>query len=187
MTKLISKYKNIYIFLVTLSFLGYISGYFYYQIQPKDTKDNIKETMSIEESLENRVNNLPKCLKSSFQIFLNTLLIIPVILNVFSIFYKPFQIGFIFHVLEQYNIKLSIIYTTVYLLIPIIFNLILIRIGITFISSIIKNLFYNNKSNRTIIKKSFKKYLLISILSIIYEIIIIIVSPIINTYLMAIL
>ena len=187
MTKLISKYKNIYIFLITLSIIGLISGYFYYQIQPSTTKSEIKESLNIKENTNVRVNNITKRLKSHTLIFIYSLLVIPIIMNLFNIFYKPFEIGFIFNVLSKYNIKFSLIYTIPYLVIPFIISLILTRISLTIIYNLLKYLFTKDKQSKKVIKNSIRKYILFFIISIIYEIIIIILSPYINTYLMTFL
>lgn len=186
MTKLISKYKNIYIFLITLSIIGLLSGYFYYQIQPSTTKSEIKENLNIKENTNGRINNITKRLKDNTKILIFSILVIPIIINLFNIFYKPFEIGFIFNALSIYNTKFSLIYTISYLTIPFIISLILTRISITIIHNIIKYLLIKDKQSKKIIKSSLKKYILLLIISIIYEIIIIILSPYINTYLMTI-
>lgn len=184
MTKLISKYKNIYIFLITLSLIGLLSGYFYYQIQPSPTKSEIKENLNIKENINGRINNITKRLKETTKILVYSILVTPIIINLFNIFYKPFEIGFIFNALSTYNTKLSLIYTISYLTIPFIISLILTRISITILYNLIKYLLIKDKCSKKAIKVSIRKYILFFIISIIYEIIIIILSPYINTYLM---
>ena len=184
MIRIISKYKNIYIFLITLAIIGAISGYLYYQIQPAKTKEEIKTNVNIKESINSRVNNLSKNLKNNIKIFFYSLLIIPIIINIFNIFYKPFEIGFIFNLLSKYNIKLSLIYTNIYLNIPFIISIILTRISITFIHNIIKYIIIRDNKSKVLIKNTFKKYIILIIISILYDILIIITSPYINRYLM---
>ncbi len=187
MTKLLSKYKNIYIFLITLSIIGIISGYIYYQIQPKSIKTEIKESFEIKENLDKRINNTKRDIPPALKIIISSILVIPIIISIFHIFYKPFEIGFIFNLLSAYNIKLSIIYSLTYLIIPFIIVLFLTRISITFSYNLYKHILIRDTKSKSIYKSSIKKYLLLTFFLLIYEILIIIISPIINSYLMTFL
>lgn len=187
MIKLIKKHKYIYLFLITLTIIGLINGYIYFELQSKITKTEILESINIEENLNYRVNNLSKSLNISLKIIINSILILPTIINIINIFYHPFEIGFLYNSLTHYNKKLSLIYLTIYKIIPCIFYLILTRIALSLTISIIKRIINKNKYHNNNIKLSIKKYLIFLILLIIYEIIIIIISPIINGYLMTIM
>lgn len=187
MIKLINKYKNIYIFIITLSLIGLISGHLYYEIQPSNLKNEIKEQLNIQESLSNRVNNLSKNLLSETKILIYSILIIPNIINIFNIFYKPFQTGFIFNLLSTYNNSFSFKYILIYHIPPLIISIIVTRISLTITLNIIKQLVIKDNQSKRILKNSLKKYLLLIIISILYEISIIILSPYINTYLMTII
>lgn len=187
MKKRSNKRRNIYIFLITLSLIGLVSGYFYYQLQPSNIKTDITNKLNITEELNTRVNNLTKSIKTSFKILFNSILIIPSIINIFNIFYKPFQIGFLFNILNSYSLKLSLIYNTIYQIIPYIFQVILTKISITLIYSIIKKIINYKKESLNKIILLLKKYLIISIFLFIYEILIIIISKKINLYLMTFL
>ena len=61
------KYKNIYIFIITLSFMGFISGYNYYRIQDSNLKTKAIESLNLKENLKKPVNNIikngKKCIK----------------------------------------------------------------------------------------------------------------------------
>lgn len=181
------KQRNIYIFLITLSLIGLISGTLYYEFQPNTIKTDITNKLNIQEELNNRVNNLPKSIKESSSILIYSVLIIPSIINIFNIFYNPFKIGFLYNVLKTYSLKLSIIYILIYQIIPYLFQLILTKISITLIYSIIKKLIYYKKESFNRIILLLKKYFIISIFLFIYEILIIIISKNINSYLMTFL
>ena len=46
MINLIKKYKYIYVFLITISIIGFISGNLYFEIQPQNIKSDIKEKIA---------------------------------------------------------------------------------------------------------------------------------------------
>lgn len=187
MRKQLIKQKNIYIFIITLTIIGLISGYLYYQFQPLNTKTTIIESLDIKSDLNNRVNNLPRTLKSSSKIIIYSILILPSIINIFNIFYEPFKIGFLFNLLNTYSIKLSLIYTLIYLIIPLLFTIILTKVGFTIIYSLVKKIIYYKKETWSRVIILLKKYFLISIFSYTYEIIVIVISLNINSYLMTFL
>ena len=57
------KHRNIYIFLITLSLIGLISGTLYYEFQPNTIKTDIINKLNIQEELNNRVKELEKKIK----------------------------------------------------------------------------------------------------------------------------
>ncbi len=187
MAKNIVKYHSIYLFIVTLSLIGFISGYAFYKVQSIETKNNIKEAINLEEELSTGNNNIIKSIKNSSCILINSIFIITIIINISNIFIKPFEIGFIFCFLNTYSLKLSIIYSVSYLVIPLIFSFILIRVGLTISTSIISILVTRDKRKFAHLKLLFTKYFLISFFIILYELIIAIFSSNINSYLMTFL
>lgn len=178
MKKLRRQSKNINTFIIILSFIGLISGYNYYKYSDITEKEELKNTINIEENLKRR----PKILRNIIDpiiILVSSILIIPSIINIIKIFYNPFTIGYLFALISSFNLKLSIYYNLIYQIIPNIFLLILIKTSIKITINIIKNLY-----KRTNIKKYIKKYILISIFYYIYIIIIYIFSININTNLL---
>lgn len=185
--KYIKKHKYIYLFILTFSIIGFITGYFFYQTQQQSTKNEIKEAINIKEDLKAGTNNISKRIKQIFIIFISSIFCITIISNYLKVFTEPFQIGFITAFLLSIGTKFTIIYLTIYHLIPLILILIIIRISATITYNIIKLLIYrDNKSKKQLIV-IIKKYILISIILIIYELIISIISPNINAYLMTII
>ena len=163
--------KNIYLFITILSFIGLISGYNFYKVSDKEIINNI----NIEETISKR----PKIINNVLEpitIITYSILIIPTIINVIKLFYKPFTIGYLIGLL---NNKVSINYIILFHIIPYIFQIILISIGIRITINLIKKIFIKNKS----IKRLLKKYILITIIYYIYIIIIYIFSINIIPYL----
>lgn len=187
MIKLIKKYKNTYLFLTLIALIGLISGYLYYELQSNTTKSSIIDQLDIKENLNTRVNNLPNNIKNQSLILIKSTFIIPIILNIITIFYKPFEIGFLYNALKIYNTKFSLLYITIYKTIPFIITIILTRLSISITINIIRQIFNKKLTKKHNILNNLKKYILILILSIIYETIIIIISPYINSYLMTFL
>lgn len=183
MTKIIKKYKNIYLFILVLSLVGLSSGYIYYQTQPTNIQKELINELNIKESMSSGVNHLPKRTTFIIKTFIYSITIIPQVINIFNIFYLPFETGFILNILESYSIKFSLIYITIYHLIPLILSLILIKIGITLAKYILELIIFKDKLSTKNLKLSLKKYLIVSILLIIYEIYIYIFSININGYL----
>lgn len=185
--KKLNKYKYIYLFIVVLSLIGFISGYMYYNIQSDNTKNEIINKIDITNELSTTTNNIPKRLKETSIYLLSSITIIPEISNIFKIYYDPFQIGFIFNTLKKYGIKFSFMYNLVYQLIPLLFKLILIRITITITSNIIRFIFKKDINLKRKIKLLIKKYLIISMTLYFYEFLVFIFNANINTYLMTII
>lgn len=187
MINLINKHRNIYLFITTLSIIAFITGIFYYKTQTQIIKNDIKESINIKEDLKLGTNNIFKRSKEIFFIFISSIFIITIIFNYLKLFTMPFEIGFIFSFLTTYNLKFAIIYTLFYYLIPLLLSIILIRLSISLTYNIIKYLF---KKERTIKKNIIlisKKYLILSIITLLYEIIITIFSTNLNGYLMTII
>lgn len=187
MVRNIVKHHNIYIFIIVLALIAFISGRMYYKVQPKETKESIKETIAIEEDLTYSTNNIFKRVKDSFLILISGIFIVTQIFNIFKIFKMPFEIGFVYSFLKSYSFKLAFIYTTLYQIIPLIITLILIRISITISFNLIKAIIYRKRTTIQKIKRLFKKYLIIFAFLLLYEIIIAIFSININTYLLTFL
>ncbi len=187
MLNTIKKHKYSYLFITILSTIGFISGIIYYQIQPKHIKAETKEILNIKEELNIRQNNIIKSLKNNTSILFYTISVIFIFKNIINIFYKPFEIGFIFSLLNTYNKKFSIIYTLFYNLPAIIISLILIRISFTIIIKISNYIITKNKKVKREIITQLKKYIIILMIELIYQIIIYIISPQINSYLMTFL
>lgn len=184
MLNIIKKYKYTYLFITILTTIGFISGIIYYQVQPQETKTETKELLNIKEELNIRHNNILKSLKNSSIIIINTISIIFIIKNVINIFYKPFEVGFIFSLLNTYNIKFSIIYILIYNIPSIIISVILTRISLTIIINIIKYIITKNRKIKKEILTQLKKYTIITLIELTYQISIYIISPKINAYLM---
>lgn len=184
MARNLAKYRNIYLFISILALIGFICGFFYYKVQSPVIKENIKESINIEEDLNSGFNNIFKSSKKSLLILGSSILIITSIINVSKIFYEPFLIGFIFSFLCSYNFKLAFIYCFFYQLIPLLFFLILIRVGFTITLDIIKIIITREKKKIHHLKMIIIKYFIILLCLLIYEFIISIFSLNINAYLM---
>ena len=183
--KKLFKYRNVYVFVIILATIGFISGYIYFRVQPHDVKDNIINSYNINENLDKRVNNIKKRLINNGKILGFSVLIIPSVLNVFNIFYEPFQIGFIFNIFND-HLGFSLLFILIYYIIPLIFSLMLIKVGFTVSRRIINCLFdRNNRKNKEYLKTILLKYLIIFSASIVYEIFIFIFSKSINSYLLS--
>ncbi len=186
--KKLNKYKYIYLFIVILSLIGLLSGYFYYNAQSETTKEEIITQINIEEELqETTTNNILKRIKETSTYLICGLTVIPEPINIFHLYYEPFTTGFIFNTLKTYNLKFSLLYTTIYHLIPTLFKLILIRITMTLSYTISKYLFKKQKKDRHRIKILIKKYLLLSCMLYFYEFILFIFNTNIHRYLMTFL
>lgn len=187
MITIIKHSKTSIIFFSIITFLGLITGYKFYTYQDTETKTKIIETLNIEENLSYKTNNILKDLKDIFIILISSILIIPTIINIFNIFYKSFQIGFLFNILNNISIKLSLTYLTIYKIIPFIFlNLLTIK-GLKITYNILKYLITKNKDIISIILKNIKHFLVLSSILIIYEFILFLYSEIINKYLITLL
>lgn len=187
MAKNIKRHQNIYLFIIILSLIGFLTGFFYYKTQSASTKTTITETINIKEDLSSPTNNLFKRIKQITFIGLASLFIVTIVINYIKIFIEPFQTGFIFSFLLTYNIKFSFIYTFFYHFIPLLFILILIRISTTISLSIIKFLYTKEQKEKKHLLLILKKYLLISIFFLSYEFLLSIFSSNLNAYLMTIL
>ena len=183
MTKVIKKYRNIYTFILIISLIGLSSGYMYYETQSKETKKSLVEDLSIKESLKHGVNNIKKRTTFTIKTLVYSITIAPQVINIFNIFYIPFETGFILNILDSYNLKFSLIYISIYHLLPLIIELILIKVSLILSKNIIEFLLFKDKPSIKNLKHQMKKYLIISIILIIYEIFIYIFSTNINGYL----
>lgn len=181
------KYTNIYVFIVVLAFIGFIAGYNYYRFQPEQLKNDIVENYDLSIKLNNRVNNIGKRIVEHSKKLVYSITIIPSIINVFNIFYEPFQCGFIFNIFND-NLLFGGLFILFYYLIPLIFSLMLIKVGFTLSKRIILLLFnYKDRNCKANCKKILLKYLIIFMISIIYEIIVFISSKGFNSYLIQLL
>ncbi len=185
MLKNILKYKYIYVFIIILALIGFLSGILYYNIQPSSIKEETKELLNIKEQLSIKTNNIIKRTKDNSKILISSILIIPEYKNILQSFKKPFEIGFIFSLLSSYSYKLSIIYIGTYHILPFIFTLILIRVSISLSYSITKTLIKRDRKSLTRLNILLKKYIIVLTISCLYEIIIFFFSKNINGYLMA--
>ncbi len=188
MAKLIAKYQSIYLFLITLSIISFFIGYFYYQVQTPETKADIVATIDINKTLSTGFNNIPKRLKLSSKILINSFLILPVITNIAKSFTIPFEIGFLTNILRPYTFRFCFIYLNIYYIIPYLITLILIRISLCLSITIIKLIFTKNKKKLfPYLKRQILKYIIITIIFLTYEFLLSIFSYNINLYLMAII
>ena len=180
--------RSIIIFYSIITLIGLISGYKFYETQPTDTKTTIKEKLDIKENLSYKSNNILKSIKEILIIFICSITIIPCIINLFNTFYKTFQIGFLYNVLKQINIKLSLTYIAIYKLIPSILIIILTQIGFQITLNIIKTIL-SNKNNKylNISRKKIKQFIIISTILITSELITFLYSEILNNYLLTLL
>lgn len=180
--------KNIITFFTILTFIGLITGYKFYSYQDTETKNKINETLDIKTNLSYKTNNLLKDTKDILIIIICSILIIPSIINIFNIFYKSFQIGFLYNILNTINTKLSILYISIYKLIPFIILTILTKYSLNITLNIIK--YFINKKNKNNIDnliKNIKYFIYISLSLLIYEFILFLYSEIINNYLITLL
>ena len=191
MIKLITVIKakrNIIIFYSIITLIGLISGYKFYEIQPTDTKKTIQEKIDIKENLSYKSNNIFKTTKDILIILICSITIIPCIVNLFNTFYKSFQIGFLYNVLKQINIKLSLTYISIYKLIPYILIISLTQLAFQITLNIIKYILSNkNHKYLNILRKKLKQFMIISIVLIITELIIFLYSEFLNNYLLTLL
>lgn len=185
--KKLNKYKYIYLFIVILGTIGLLSGYFYYNAQNDQIKETIHNTINIEEELSSTTNNIFKSLKDSSIYLVSSITIIPEAINIFNIYYEPFEVGFIFNTLKPYSLKFTSLYTLIYYLVPLLFKLILLRLTMTITYTIIKYIFKKQKSEQKKLKLLLKKYLLITFILIFYEFILFIFNANIHRYLMTFL
>lgn len=181
------KYRNIYIFIITLSFMGFISGYNYYRIQDSNLKTKAIESLNLKENLKKPVNNIIKNGKKCIKPIIYGIFILPQIINIVCTFYEPFQIGFIFNLLCTYNLKFSFIYIFLYHLIPLIILLFLIKISFAISKDIIKYIIWKNQIDKKHLKLLIKKYIIILLFEIMYEILILFFSTNINAFLISII
>ncbi len=172
-----------YIFLIIISLVGFISGFFYYKVQTKEVKTEIKETINLEESFSSGYNNVLKRTKKIGLIFIFSIFIITVVFNIGTIFIESFSMGFIFSFLSIYSIKMALIYVLFYIFIPLLFIVILIRIGLSITVNIVKCLMKRERMGK-IVKILGSKYLIIGGTLLVYEFLLSIFSYNINTYLM---
>lgn len=177
------KLNNIYLFILILSLIGLSTGYTYYQVQSTNIKEELISKINLKEELSSGVNNIPKRTKSIIKTLIYSITIIPQVINIFNIFYIPFQTGFILNLLDTFTIKFSLIYITIYHLIPLIFICILTKKSLNISKSIIELLLYKDKLSIKTLKKHLKEYIIISFISLFYEFIILIFSSNINSYL----
>lgn len=187
MITLIKHSKTSIIFFSIITFLGLITGYKFYTYQEQETKTKIIETLNIEENLSYKTNNILKDLRDIFIILISSILIIPTIINIFNIFYKSFQIGFLFNILNNISTKLSLTYLTIYKIIPFIFLTLLTIKGIKISYNILKYLITKNKEITNSILRILKQFIVLSSILIIYEFILFLYSEIINKYLITLL
>ena len=179
--------KKLIIFNLKITFLGLITGYNIYSNQSQETKTKITEKLNIKENLSYKTNNILKDLKDILIILIFSILIIPNILNIFNLFYKSLIIGFLISILSSINIKLTLIYITLYKLIPYIFLIFLTTIGIKISKNIIKYIINKSKENKHLIIKRIKLFTKVSFILITYEFILFLYSEIINKYLITLL
>lgn len=184
MARLVAKYHSIYLFIITLSIIGFITGYFYYQVQEDNVKVEINETIDIENTLNNGFNNTFKRFKEIAVLFVCSFFIITILFNIFKVFTMPFELGFLFNLLKGYKFKFCLIYLGLYYLIPLIIMMILIRISLTLTVNIIKLLIFRDRKIFIYIKRQVLKYIIIGVFLIFYEFILSIFSYNINLYLM---
>lgn len=182
--KKLNKYKYIYLFIVVLSLIGFLSGYFYYNAQSNEMKDQIQNKINIEEELSTTTNNTFKRLKETSIYFICGLTIIPELINIFHIYYEPFTAGFIFNMLKPYSLKFSLFYTLIYHLIPLLFKLILLRLTMSLSYNLFKYIFKKSSKNKKKAILLSKKYLILTLFLLFYEFIIFIFNPSIHEFLM---
>lgn len=183
----IKQRKKLIIFYAIIIIFGYITGHTIYKKQTEEFKTQIIEKIDIKENLSYKTNNILKRTKEIFTILILSILIIPSIINISNIFYNSLIIGFLSSILGSINIKLSLVYISLYKLIPFIFLLVLTHIGFKISKQIINYLLNKNTSNKTKLMKIFKKFLTISFILITYEFILLLYSEIINKYLITLL
>ena len=181
------KYKNIYVFIIILSLIGFISGYKYYDIQEEDIKTSAISSLNIKENLKKPINNILKNGKKSLKPIIYSAIIITQPISIINIFYEPFQIGFVFNLLNTYNIKFSMIYIFTYHLIPLIILLFLIKVSFTISKYLIKFIIWKNINDKKHLLLIIKKYFIILSFELIYDIVILFFSSNINSYLISII
>lgn len=188
MITVIKAKRNIIIFYSIITLIGLISGYKFYEVQPTDTKTTIQEKIDIKENLSYKSNNIFKTTKDILIILICSITIIPCIVNLFNTFYKSFQIGFLYNVLKQINIKLSLTYISIYKLIPYILIISLTQLAFQITLNIIKYILSNkNHKYLNILRKKLKQFIIISIVLITTELIIFLYSEFLNNYLLTLL
>lgn len=187
MVRNIVKHRNIYIFIIVLSLIGFISGIFYYKVQSNDTKEYIKNTINIENDLDSRFNNVFKSAKKSFLILGSGVFFLFIFMNVAKVFFEPFVIGFIFSFLMSYSLKMALIYSLFYQFIPFLFMIILIRVSFTISGLVVRIVFRRERRSILKFKRILLKYFIIMAFLLFYEFIIFIFSANINAYLMTFL
>ena len=183
----IKKRRNIIIFYLIITLIGLTSGYKFYSYQEEKTKQTIIEKIDIKENLSYKTNNILNDFKDILKILIYSTLLITLFINIFNIFYKSFQIGFLFNILNSLNTKLSIIYLSIYKVVPLIFLIILSNKGIKITKSIISYRLNKKKELKQNIILNIKCFISTSFILISYEFIIFLYSEIINKYLLTLL
>lgn len=177
-----ARYRNIYIFIMVLALVGLMSGYKYYSVLDEELKIDCQERININEHLKKRHNGVGTACKDGFLILLSSVLVLPSIVNLVNIFYKPFVLGFLFNFFKTYGFKLSLIYNFVYYFIPLFFLLFLIKVGFTISSNIVLWIVKRNISYKRKVILLLKKYGIVFGFYLFYQIIVWIFSLALNGY-----
>lgn len=187
MAKVIAKYQNIYVFIITLSLIGCLTGYFYYKVQDENIRNEIILEVDLKGTLDSGFNNMGRRFIDGIKVFLCGLGIVTILFNVFKCFTIPFEIGFLFSMLKIYSFKFSLIYLLSYYIIPYLFMLVLIRISISISYNIVKYMLFRERKIYRYLRKQVIKFMIILFIMLFYEFIISIFSYNINLYLMTFL
>ena len=187
MNKIATKYKNLYLFIAIVALIGLISGYIFSNYQTNETKTIITDSIDIKENLPTSRNKIIPTLKKDSLIFIFSLTPITGIINVIKIFYEPFTTGIIINIFKNYPLKFNLIYLNIYFIIPLLITLLIIKNSIILTYKITKSIITKDKTAKKNTLIILKKQILLTIISLIYEIIIWLYSGIINSYLITLI
>lgn len=173
-------FLNIYLFLITIVLIALITGGCFYKVENRTSDSYIKEKVDINEYFNTRISHFKKTFIVSVEFLLCSILVFPIIMNVLKLFYEAFAIGFLFSYLLSYSFKGAFFYTFFVFVVPLLFNIIQVKISLSIFKKIIK-LIVHREGRVIFLKKLILKYLVITFLLFCYQFLIFMFSGFINS------
>lgn len=173
------KYKNIYLFLVVLSFMGCLFGYKYSQSLSEKEYKLVDSSINVNNVLKRRVNNVGNSFLFCLKIFLLSIIFIGIFYNLYFVFFISFCFGFLLNYFIKFKFLFSLFYLLIYYFIPYIFLLFLIKISFTISKELLKLILKKKNKFKNIVLK----YLIIGAIFNLYNLIVFFISSSINSFL----
>ncbi len=190
MNKILLKLKNnkrLVLFLTSLFFIGFTAGILFYYFQNEGMKEVLKTSISLKDLSNSKINNIIPHLIILSSLIILSVFIIGVPLSLFYLFYESFSLGFTMITLTTSLKTTGIIFFLKYIIIFKLFTIILLIIYNTYIIKILKNIISLTIYKEQIYKRklilNIKKISIYFIFTIILDIIIYFISPVILKYL----